>query len=271
MEDNQNQILTWGHELVGVDTNIVDKKVKIAILDSGINKQHEDLKGKVVKEYNTFTDGVTITDEFGHGTAVAGIISANNNNYGIVGITQNVEIYDVKVLDNSGKGSMEQLIKGIKWAIEQKVDILNISFGLQSDSRELKELIKSALSENIIIVASAGNTYGLNVDYPAKFNDVFSISALNENVKRASSAAKGKIDFIAPGVNVLSTDHIGGYSLFSGTSFSTAYVTGVIATILCRTNEKINSEMMKEKLIKQSKHLGEKKEYGYGIPQLIEE
>lgn len=268
LEDNKGQVITWGNDLVGIDTDIVQKKVKIAILDSGINREHEDLKGKVIKEFNAVNRGLPVKDDFGHGTPVAGIISANNNNLGIVGVTQNVEIYDVKVLDESGKGSVANLIEGIKWSIDQNVDILNISFGVQSNSLELEAIIKEALSKNIIIVAAAGNTYGLGVDYPAKYKGVLSISAINENLIRISSSAKGKVDFVAPGKDILSTDGNGKYSLFTGTSFSTAYVTGVIATVLSRTNVDLKPELVKETLINQSKKLGPEKEYGDGLLKL---
>ncbi|MEM5673307.1 S8 family serine peptidase [Bacillus cereus] len=108
-------------------------------MDSGIYKEHEDLKGKVVKEFNTINLNTPITDETGHGTAIAGIIAAENNNLGILGVVPNVLLYDVTVLNNQGKGDVDHLIKGIRWCIEQQVNILNISFGLQSESPELKK------------------------------------------------------------------------------------------------------------------------------------
>ncbi|MGR6020492.1 S8 family peptidase [Bacillus paranthracis] len=229
----EEQSVTWGRKAVIEDRFTgIQNKIKVAILDNGIYKEHEDLKGKVVKEFNTINLNNPIIDETGHGTAIAGIIAAENNNLGILGVMPNIQLYDVKVLDKQGKGDVDHLIKGIRWCIEQRVNILNISFGLQSESPELKKAIDEAVDSGIIVVAAAGNTYGLGVDYPAKYENVISISSVNKEFKRASSSAKGKIDFAAPGVDILSTNQDGGYSTYSGTSFATAFATGVIAALL---------------------------------------
>ncbi|MGR6004971.1 S8 family peptidase [Bacillus paranthracis] len=239
-------------------------------MDNGIYKEHEDLKGKVVKEFNTINLNNPIIDETGHGTAIAGIIAAENNNLGILGVMPNIQLYDVKVLDKQGKGDVDHLIKGIRWCIEQRVNILNISFGLQSESPELKKAIDEAVDSGIIVVAAAGNTYGLGVDYPAKYENVISISSVNKEFKRASSSAKGKIDFAAPGVDILSTNQDGGYSTYSGTSFATAFATGVIAALLAEGDNTLNLDQIKKILIERSIDLGSTgydNEFGYGLIQ----
>ncbi|MBP3950317.1 S8 family serine peptidase [Bacillus suaedae] len=265
----QGEIVTWGLEVTGIDKEI-GKNVKVAILDSGINKMHEDLEGKIVGEYNAIEPNTPIVDEFGHGTAIAGIITANSNDKGIVGVTQNVELYDVKVLDELGKGSVDNFIDGIEWCIENNIEVINVSFGLQSHNMELKKVIDKAISSGIIIIGAAGNNYGLTVDYPARYTDVISINSLNEELKRSSTAARGKIDFISPGVDILSTDKNGDYSLFTGTSFATAYATGVISTIIGRWEEdsEINSYELMEYLASKSlkpKTFTNENEYGKGI------
>lgn len=240
--NNQNgQIIPWGLEVVGMIESPPARTqdvIKIAILDSGINQEHEDLQGKVVNAYNAIAPDEPIIDDFGHGTAIASIMTAHDNDVGMVGVTQHVDIYDVKVLNEEGNGKAEHLIAGIQWCIEQQVDIMNISFGLQSANADLEQAINEAVDSGIIIVAAAGNTYGLGVDYPARYDNVLSINALKQDLKRPSSAAKGKIDFAAPGVNILSTDKDGGYSLFNGTSFATAFATGVIAVHLIEYRNK---------------------------------
>jgi minor extracellular protease Epr len=227
----REQVSPWGIELVGYQTSTSDTPVKVAVLDSGIYKKHEDLQGKVVKEYNAINPDQPVEDDYGHGTAVAGIITANDNDVGIIGVTQDVELYDVKVLNSKGKGSVEDLISAIEWCMAEQVDIINISFGFQSENEDLKRVIEKASSDGIIIVAAAGNTYGLGVDYPARHEQVYSITAINDDLTRPSSAARGKIDYVAPGVSIISTDAKGGYALFDGTSFATAYSTGVLAEL----------------------------------------
>ncbi|MED0826792.1 S8 family peptidase [Bacillus pacificus] len=267
----EEQSVTWGRKAVIEDRFTgIQNKIKVAILDNGIYKEHEDLKGKVVKEFNTINLNNPIIDETGHGTAIAGIIAAENNNLGILGVMPNIQLYDVKVLDKQGKGDVDHLIKGIRWCIEQRVNILNISFGLQSESPELKKAIDEAVDSGIIVVAAAGNTYGLGVDYPAKYENVISISSVNKEFKRASSSAKGKIDFAAPGVDILSTNQDGGYSTYSGTSFATAFATGVIAALLAEGDNTLNLDQIKKILIERSIDLGSTSydnEFGYGLIQ----
>ncbi|AQY42491.1 S8 family peptidase [Bacillus thuringiensis] len=267
----EEQSVTWGRKAVIEDRFTgIQNKIKVAILDNGIYKEHEDLKGKVVKEFNTINLNNPIIDETGHGTAIAGIIAAENNNLGILGVMPNIQLYDVKVLDKQGKGDVDHLIKGIRWCIEQRVNILNISFGLQSESPELKKAIDEAVDSGIIVVAAAGNTYGLGVDYPAKYENVISISSVNKEFKRASSSAKGKIDFAAPGVDILSTNQDGGYSTYSGTSFATAFATGVIAALLAEGDNTLNLDQIKKILIERSIDLGSTgydNEFGYGLIQ----
>lgn len=226
------QVSPWGQDLMGVDNEIKKEKIKVAILDSGINDNHEDLDGKVVKKYNTLNNSNKTRDDFNHGTAIAGIITANDNDKGVIGLDQNIEIYDVKVLDQEGHGSIEQLVKGIKWSITQNVDIINLSLGFQSDSTDLREVIKEAVSSGIIVIAAAGNTFNLGMDYPAQYDDVISVNAIDSELGLIDAAALGKTDFVAPGEEILSTNADGKYSLYSGTSFAAAYVTGALSNWL---------------------------------------
>lgn len=245
VNSSQAQIIPWGQKLVGTDS-LKKKQIKVAVIDSGINSSHEDLKGKVIKKYNVLEPKKEVIDDFGHGTAVAGIITANDNNIGFLGVNQNIELLDIKVLNSHGQGKLEDLINGVKWAIENNVDIINISFGVQSDSRELQNVILEAYKANIIIIAAVGNTYGLNIDYPANYSEVLSVSAINKDLETLSSSAKGKIDFTAPGDQILSTNKNGNYELFSGSSFAAAYVTGIIAFWINEYENNFNNKV-KEK------------------------
>ena len=239
----------WGLNLVNPNRLANSETIDIAILDSGIYKNHNSLKGIVIKQYNAISSKQEVIDDFGHGTAVAGII---------YGISPNVNFYDVKILNSEGAGTIDSLIEGIHWSIDQGVDMINISSGVQIDDERLYDAIKLATSNNIIVIASAGNTYGLGVDYPAKYKEVISVNAINEDLVKTPFSAKGKIDVVGPGVDIVSTDNLGGYSHFDGSSFATAHVTGVISYLLKEDKEiEINEYIQPIE--------GDSKYYGAGI------
>lgn len=267
LQRSNGQIFPWGQELMGVNTKKEYQNIKVAILDSGINNNHEDLEGKIIKKFNTI-DGNINNDEFNHGTAIAGILTANDNDKGIIGLNQSIDIYDVTVLDENGKGSIEKLTEGIRWSITQKVDIINLSIGFQSDSVELKKIVNKATDSGIIVVAAAGNTYGLSMDYPAQYENVISVNAIDSDLNLIDAAALGGTDFVAPGEDILSTDSQGGYSLYSGTSFSSAYITGALSIWLAEYKTTINS---KEKIEKAQflNFIKEKKGYHYNSQKKI--
>ncbi|MFD2114169.1 S8 family serine peptidase [Paenibacillus yanchengensis] len=270
---NKNQLVPWGLRYQNIQFKpLSSKKIRVAIMDSGIDASHKDLEGKVLKEYNAIEDNVysTSVDVFGHGTAIAGIISAIDNDFGILGVTQNVELVSVKVLDDEGRGNIDDFVKGIKWCIENDVEIINMSFGIMRDHELLKESINEAVNNGILIVASVGNKFRNEVDYPAAYQNVISVTGIDSFEKKLSSAATGKVDFSAPGVDVLSLAPGDKYGVFTGTSYATAYITGAIANILSareiEKNQSISS-VVKEELVDISKDIGNKgydELFGYG-------
>ena len=219
----------WAINLIGYNNKQYEDPVKIAILDSGINKEHPAFKNTKFVEYNVVSVNEKIVDNYGHGTAIAGIIAGQSNN--LQGLMRQSTIYDVKVLDDSGFGKLENVVKGIEWCISRRVDVINISFGFSTDYLELKKTIDKAINAGIIVVAAGGNTMGLSIDYPAKYENVISIGSFDEKKKIDIYSANDEIDYYMPGVNVLSTDKNGEYSYFTGTSFATAYATGAIASL----------------------------------------
>lgn len=238
-----------------------NRAVKIAILDSGVNSDYAALKDKVEASYNTFNNTSQTLDSLGHGTAIAGIISARPNKDNITGVLPSAKLYDVQVLDERGNGKIENVVKGIRWSIKQDIDIINISLGFQKDSELLRDAINDALKQDIIIVAAAGNTFGMSTDYPAKYPGVLSISAVDQELASYSLAATGKIDFVAPGVNIPIIGKINDNNIVSGTSFATAYATSVIGYHLSNSN---NTNILSSDVI-EVKNLGNKKYNGNGI------
>ncbi|MGR9632875.1 S8 family serine peptidase [Bacillus cereus] len=117
--------------------------IKIGIIDSGIDITHEDLK--VTGGINIIDPNSNYNDDFGHGTRVAGVIAALDNNKGVLGMAPLSEIYAVKVLDARGKGSISNVISGIEWAIDNKLDIVNLSLQTIINNNALEEIVKKSL------------------------------------------------------------------------------------------------------------------------------
>lgn len=148
--------------------------IKVAVLDSGINKDLDVFQGVAFEEVNLTHPGEKIKDDFNHGTPVAGIIVGEAK--------AKLKIYDIKLLDAQGNGSIDHLVEAITWCIDRQVDFINISFGFQTPNSELESIIEKAVEQGITIVAAAGNTYGLATDYPAKLDGVLSIGSINEKI-----------------------------------------------------------------------------------------
>lgn len=232
--NNEDCIKNWGLCSIfngqNYDIKQYETPIKIAILDSGINESHEALQGQITKKYNAIDKSSITNDNLGHGTQIASIIAAKQNNVNGQGVNPYVEIYDVKVFDNAGGGQIEHVVDGFEWSIENKVDIINLSFGFKHDLPELKEIVDKAIENNIIIVASAGNNSGLGADYPAYYENVISVGSINNKFEISDFNSYGKIDIYAPGENIIVIGNDGESSIDNGASFATAYVTGVIST-----------------------------------------
>lgn len=251
----------------------INYQLKIAILDSGIDGNHPDLAGRIKKEYNAIDNNNSVKDEFGHGTAVAGIIAANHNDKGIKGINPLAAIYSVKVSNGKGVSEVASLVRGIEWCIKEKVHIMNISLGLSRNSEELKRAINKAIKAGIVVVAAAGNNYMTWTDYPAQYPKVISVNAVKHDYAVDETyAGYGKIDVAAPGEAILTTVPGGGYKVFSGTSIATAYITGMVSLIMSENEAELRSMEGESRvdetlslLTRKAIPLGEEKSYGMGF------
>lgn len=258
---------SWSVCMLNPDFNTVSTdsdQIKVAILDSGINSNLEQLQDYVVKSFNTFDNSSTTTPIDGHGTMIASIVASTSHEGKLIGLNNHVELYDVQVLDEEGTGSIENTVAGIEWAIDQEVDLINISFGFSNDDESIREAIKKAYDNDIIIVAAAGNTFGLTTEYPANYPEVLSISAIDNEMKIFAYSGKGKVDYVAPGVNVSVLNINGELEHQSGTSLATAYATGSISLLKL---EMENEDILKH-LKKNSIELGSDDTYGEGLIQI---
>ncbi|MCF7758662.1 S8 family peptidase [Paenibacillus xylanexedens] len=238
---NQNEVTPWGVENINSplmwSNGITGAKVKIAILDTGVDFSHPDLDINIHNGFNAINVKDLPDDDNGHGTMVTGIISANHNNFGIRGIAPDADIYPVKVLDRFGKGNIRDIIRGINWCVENNIQIINMSFSLKDDNLELKEVIQSAVDRGIIIVASADNTDEDSARFPASYKGVISVVSMNKKNKMQTSINSRKIDFAAPGIDILSTKMHGGYGTSFGNSLAAPHLTGAIALLKAKEPE----------------------------------
>lgn len=218
----------WARSLTG-------KGIKIAVVDTGITLDHKDLVVVGGASFVSYTD--SYTDDNGHGTHVAGIIGARNNEIGVVGIAPEVSLYAVKVLDANGSGYISDIIAGINWAIENKMDIINLSIGTNLSYSSLKAIVDKANNNGILVVAAAGNNgtddgKGDSINYPARYESVIAVTATDNKDRRAAFSSTGAMaEVAAPGDSVLSTFLNNGYAKMSGTSMAAPYASGALALL----------------------------------------
>lgn len=261
------------------DINKGDKKVKIAIIDTGINYNHPDLKNQIYvneaelngrpgvdDDKNGFIDDIhgydfanndgDPMDGHGHGSHCAGTIGAvHGNGVGVAGIMENVTLIPIKFLSDEGSGSTETAIKAIDYATNMNVDIMSNSWGGGGESQALKEAIERANEKGIIFTAAAGND-GTNNDssphYPSNYNveNVISVAATTANDELASFSCYGPktVHIAAPGHNIQSTITNNGYAIWSGTSMATPHVTGALGLLISQEGRLSVSEI-KERLM----------------------
>jgi minor extracellular protease Epr len=203
--------------------------VKVGILDTGI-ACHPDLK--IAGGVNTI-DGKSFADDNGHGTHVAGIAAATGRKK-IYGVAPKVKLYAVKVLDASGSGFISDIVEGIDWCLARGIRVMNMSFGLEGESKLLKTAIQRARKRGAVIVASAGNSGSLfkRINAPARYPQTIAVAATTRGNRVADFSSRGPgIDISAPGVNILSTWLKGTFRRESGTSMSSPHVTGAAALL----------------------------------------
>jgi subtilisin family serine protease len=247
------------------DTETGKGSVVIAILDTGVDYDHEDLEDNMWKDSNgyygyDFVNGDNDPDDDysrSHGTHCAGIAAAvTNNGIGIAGVSWKSKIMAVKILDDTGSGTLDRELDGINYAVDNGADIISMSFGTVDypppSSKAERDAINDAYEKGCLLVAASGNDNQPYVAYPAAYENVIAVGASNASDERCDvsdwdydllgnprgSNYGPELDVVAPGDSILSTVRMGtgtvdpNYDNMDGTSMATPFVSGLAALIL---------------------------------------
>ena len=209
-----------------------EKEVTVAIVDSGIDLKHPELRSRLVEGKNFINEDEPPVDSTGHGTHVAGLVgSMTNNKMGIASAAKKVKLMPVKVFE--GKTTyMSTVIQGIRYAVDNGADIINLSLGSYSNMNALEEAIDYAVDNGVLVVGAAGNDNEHAVLYPATYPNVLAVGSVDsaKGTKSTFSNYGEAVDVSAPGTNIFST-WMDGYETLDGTSMSTAIVSSVSSMV----------------------------------------
>ena len=250
-----------------------DSNVVVAIVDSGIDTDHQELVGRISDlSYNAYTEEVGIQyveDDLGHGTNVAGIIAAKrDNDLGIDGLTDNVQLMVIKVNRPGEEGYPNSLIvKAIYYAVDNGADVINLSLGGTSQDASVLAAVEYAHQNEVFVVASSGNDGNDVPFYPASYPTVISVGSVSENSEVSYFSNYGEyVDLVAPGDLLYTTNLDNGFAKVSGTSFSAPHVSALIALLI--STGSFSYEEIHQNLNRSSVDLGDLGRddyYGYGL------
>ena len=255
--------IEWNYQMIHANEEQGDsnRPVHVAVLDSGI----ELLSGIPVNEAINFVEEESdlpyyMNDMTGHGTGVADIIHQ---------ICPQAQLYAVRVLDRENRGRLSDVVEGIYWCIEHDIDIINMSFGTSKNSIILQEAIQAAEEAGIMMIGSVGNGgVESSVEYPAAYNQVIAVGAVDTHAQRTEESAVGmEVELTAPGEQILTKSMFGLETVSSGTSMAAPHVTGAAASLMQQNVDK-DATQIRMILDASGNALGNSEEYGYGLVDL---
>jgi subtilisin family serine protease len=226
----------WGLRTAGFpkawDVTRGSKDVVVAVLDTGVDKNHPELKGGLVPGRDIVNNDSDPADDNGHGTAVAGIVAARGNNgIGLAGACWACLVMPVKVLGKDGTGTTADVAAGLIWAADHGAKVINLSLGSPGTTAALSEAVDYAERKDVVVVAAAGNSSASTPFYPAADGSVIGVAASNESDQLYSWSNRGAwVQVTAPGCNDAPWPG-GGYVSFCGTSSAAPLVAGIAALV----------------------------------------
>ncbi|MCD8215832.1 MAG: S8 family serine peptidase [Clostridiales bacterium] len=262
----------WHHEMISSEDawnlEFYGEGIRVAVIDSGCY-EHDDIKNNLQEGYNYFEDNTDVADNISHGTHVCGIIAAEMNSIGTVGIACKAEIVPLKCFESGEITLVSDILEAIYDAVDvYDCQIINMSWGLEDYSAALEEAVTYATEKNIIMTAAAGNNGNADTYYPAAFDDVIGIGSVSAAGKISSFSQRNSGVFaVAPGESILSLSSDGSYAYKSGTSQSAPIAAG-LAAVLLSIDGSLTPNDFKQCLIDSSEDLGESgydTYYGYGL------
>ncbi len=262
-EDTQlsaGELLPWGVDRIDAERAWEVTRgagIRVAVLDTGIDHLHQDLTSNFHGGVS-FVPGEDFSDGNGHGTHVAGIIGARQNGVGVVGVAPNCDLFSVKILNRTGNGRYSWIISGILWSVRNRMDIINMSLGGLGHVQALQNACDYALRNNVVVIAAAGNRVSKDntVRYPARYDSVVAVSAVNESGDFANFSCQGEqVDLSAPGERILSTLPGNRYGRHNGTSMAAPHVAGV-AALTISSHRLTDAETIRQILFSCADNLG---------------
>jgi len=264
----------WALTIIGWDrvygSVVPQSSATVAILDTGVDPGHPDLIGSIGLGTSSIDNSAGLTDLNGHGTWLAGIVSAKTDNgLGIAGVGfSQVQVMPVKVLDSQGVGQDDDIISGILWATDHGASVILMAFSGPGFSEGLQEAIDYAWSKNVVLVAATGNDGSNTATYPAGDRGVMGVSATDQSDNLDPLSNYGSSVFLAaPGRDILGTFIGDGYVSWSGTSASAAIVAGA-AGLMRAVDPSLTNGIVVNRLARSADPTGTQMETGNGRVQL---
>lgn len=243
-----DETLPWGVGRIDADVTHsqgdTGANSHVAVIDTGIDADHPDLGANLGIGWNFVAGSSDWDDDNGHGTHVAGTVGAVDNSQGVRGVATETTLHAAKALTGDG-GYVSDIAAALEWVGDKAASdwghaVANMSLGSESSSRTLRDACAYAYDRNVVLVAAAGNSGDVTVHYPAQYDTVIAVSAVDQSDILASFSNTGDaIELTAPGVEITSTVP-GGYSQASGTSMAAPHVSGAAAVLLA--NGESNTE-----------------------------
>ena len=214
---------------VAWDLTTGSKEMTIALIDTGVDLTHPDLRGNLVEGVNLIKPGEPPRDDHGHGTNVAGVVAAvGNNKIGVSGVAWSANIMPIKALEADGLGDEDKLGEGIRYAVDNGANIIVMSVGLHRYSPFLQEIVNYAEEKGVLLISATGNE-GSEVKYPAAYPTVLAVGGVaQDNQVMLESNYGAEVDLVAPW-EVFTTAINSDYEYNQGTSMAAPQVAGAAA------------------------------------------